>query len=485
MSEAQTAKKDFVIPSPWRIKRYYTYAIATIVSLVLPWITVNGNHLFLLSFDKMKLHLAFIQFDMQELYLMPFLLMLLFISIFGMTVVGGRVFCGWVCPQTIFRVVYRDLIETKLLKLRKRISNKQQEPDMSKPENKAKKALAITIWSVLALIAGADFMWYFVPPETFFEYLGNPGDHMVMIGFVVGVALFLIYDIVFMKENFCVYVCPYSRVQSVLYDEHTIMALYDEHRGGKIYEDRGNGQHEKLFTKQKELRAADEHSECTTCEKCVTVCPTHIDIRQGLQLECINCLECVDACTTVMGKLGKPSLVTWSSDYEIVERKGKTKFFRPKVLGYAAVLLIVTVILGFMGTTKEHMLLNINKDTVAYTIEKTDDGKYLVENSYTFLMQNLQREKQKYYFEVIPPKGFKGHINISRPVHPFPVVPDKIKKKIVILNTTDNLAQHDSEDTIVPVTIHAYALDKNGKKSDIIAVDRHTTFIYPGKNRLK
>lgn len=155
------------IPTSWRVKRYYFYIIVTIISLVLPWITVEGNHFFLLSFDKLKLHLAFIQFDMQELYLMPFLLMFMFLGIFGMTVVGGRVFCGWVCPQTVFRVIYRDLIETKILGLRKRIKNKQLDPDMSKMENKIKKVVAILIWTVLSLVAGANFMWYFVPPEDF------------------------------------------------------------------------------------------------------------------------------------------------------------------------------------------------------------------------------------------------------------------------------------------------------------------------------
>ena len=105
----------------WRVMRYYFFIGVTVLSLVIPWIKINGNHFFLLSFDKLNLHLAFVQFDMQEMYLMPFILMLLFLGIFGMTVLGGRVFCGWICPQTIFRVIYRDLIETKILKLRKRI----------------------------------------------------------------------------------------------------------------------------------------------------------------------------------------------------------------------------------------------------------------------------------------------------------------------------------------------------------------------------
>ena len=478
-------KKGIKIPKPWRIKRYYFYALVTIVALGLPWIHINGHQFFMLSFDKMKLDLAFVQFDMQELYLMPFLLMLMFLGIFGMTVMGGRVFCGWVCPQTTFRVIYRDLIETKLLHLRKRIGNKQQEPDMSKPENKTKKFIAILIWAVLALIAGADFMWYFIPPETFFKYLQNPSEHMVMIGFVVGIAAFLIYDIVFLKENFCIYVCPYSRVQSVLYDDNTVMAIYDEYRGGKIYEDKGNGQHVKLVNKQKDLKAIDPDAECTTCEKCVTVCPTHIDIRQGLQLECINCLECVDACTTVMGKLGKPSLVRWSSIYETVERKGKTKYFRPKVLAYMGLLVAIMFALAYMSTTKEHMLLNINKETRLYAVKHLAKNKFIVDNSYVFLLQNTESKPMKFFFEVIPPKDIKGKISIVKPTKPFRVVPGVKKKKIVTLRTTDMLVDNNRKDTIIPITIHAYALDKDGKPSKKISVLRHTIFVFPKENILK
>jgi len=468
--------KGIKIPTPWRIKRYYAYVMATTIALVLPWITVGGNHFFLLSFDKLKLHLAFVQYDMQELYLMPFLLMLMFLGIFGMTVVGGRVFCGWVCPQTVFRVIYRDLIETKILGLRGRIKNKQKEPDMSKPENKVKKAIAIAMWVVLSLVAASDFLWFFVPPEDFFTYLADFNNHWTLFGSVLGISAFLIYDIVFMKENFCIYVCPYSRVQSVLYDEHTVMALYDEHRGGVIYDG-----HDKKYSKQKEIVADQPHAECTACESCVTVCPTHIDIRQGLQLECINCLECVDACTTVMGKLGKKSLVTWSSDYEIVEQKGKTKYFRPKVLAYGALLIGLMVILGVMGSTKEHMLLNINKETRLYSTKLLPDGKVRVDNAYEFLLQNTESEKMKFYFEVIPPKGMEGKIIIAKPNKPFTAVPGIKKKKIVVLRTTEMLVNDDRKDTIIPITIRAYALGHE----DRIVVFRKSTFVFPKASVLK
>jgi len=470
-------KKGIEIPTPWRIKRYYLYVLVTAFVIILPWIQVEGNHFFLLSFDKLKLHLAFVQFDMQELYLMPFLLMLMFLGIFGMTVMGGRVFCGWVCPQTVFRVIYRDLIETKILGLHKRIKNKQKEPDMSKAENKVKKVVAVLLWTVLAFLAAANFMWFFIPPEDFFTYLQNPTDHWTMIGFVVGVALFLVYDIVFLKENFCVYVCPYSRVQSVLYDEHTVMALYDTHRGGNIYDDH----HNKLHTKQKEIQEVEPHAECTACESCVTVCPTHIDIRKGLQLECINCLECVDACTTVMGKLGKESLVTWSSDHEITLQKGKTQYFRPKIMAYIALLLGLAVIMGVMGSKKEHMLLNINKETRLYSTKLLPDGKVRVDNAYEFLLQNTQSERMKYFFEVIPPKGMEGKIVIIKPAKAFTAVPGIKKKKIVVLRTTEVLADNARKDTIIPITIRAYALDHEEK----IVVFRKSNFIFPRADVLK
>lgn len=470
-------KKGIEIPTSWRIKRYYLYAIVTLIAIVLPWIQVEGNHFFLLSFDKLKLHLAFVQFDMQELYLMPFLLMIMFLGIFGMTVMGGRVFCGWVCPQTVFRVIYRDLIETKILGLHTRIKNKQQEPDMSKAENKIKKVIAILLWTGLSLLAAADFMWYFVPPEDFFAYMANPTEHWTLIGFIVGITVFLIYDIVFLKENFCVYVCPYSRIQSVLYDDHTVMALYNPHRGGNIYDD----QHNKLYTQQKDIQAAEPQAECTACESCVTVCPTHIDIRKGLQLECINCLECVDACTTVMGKLGKPSLVTWSSDYEIIDQKGKTQYFRPKILAYIALLVGLTVIMAIMGSKKEHMLLNINKETRLYSTKLLPDGKVRVDNAYEFLLQNTQSEKMKYFFEVIPPKGMEGKIVIAKPAKPFTAVPGIKKKKIVVLRTTELLADDARKDTIVPITIRAYALGHEDK----IVIFRKSNFIFPRADVLK
>lgn len=457
-------KNEFLSKTPYRIKRYFGYALATIVSLSLPFITIGGNHLFLLSFDKKQLHLMGTAFDMQELYLMPFLLMLLFLGIFAVTSLGGRAWCGWACPQTIFRVVYRDFIESKLLGLR-RIKNKQKEPDWSKAQNASKKVIAIIIWSILTLIAASNFMWYFVPPEDFFAYLQNPSEHMFLFGIVLSIAGFLIYDIVMLKEDFCVYVCPYSRVQSVLYDNDTFQAIYSTNRGGQIY----NEDKEKIIFKAKDLPSTT--NECTTCESCVTVCPTHIDIRKGLQLECINCLECVDACTTVMGKLGKPSLVQWSSTNEIKNNQ-PTKMLRKQTIMYAAALLVTLGLLFAMGGTKEYMLLNVNKTTQLYKIKENN----IVANNYVLLFQNTESIPLTYHIEVVD----NENIDIKR-FKPFTLSPGKLVKKVLILQTDDLLVNDKTKDTPITVTLRAYAKE-DPKKVNVL---RKAVFIYPRADKLK
>ena len=455
---------EFLSKTPFRIRRYYGYIIATIVALSLPFIKINGNHIFLLSFDKKQLHLLGTAFDMQELYLMPFLLMLLFLGIFAVTSLGGRAWCGWACPQTIFRVIYRDLIESTLLGLR-RIKNKQKEPDWSKAENKAKKVAAMLIWTCLALLAASNFMWYFVPPEDFFAYLQNPTEHLFLIGFVLAIAGFLIYDVIFLKEDFCVYICPYSRVQSVLYDNDTYQAIYSTNRGGQIYNDKK----EKIIFKAKDL--PETTNECTTCESCVTVCPTHIDIRKGLQLECINCLECVDACTTVMGKLGKPSLVQWSST-NAIKNDIPTKMVRKSTVMYFFALLTVIGLLFVMSGEKEYMLLNVNKTTELYKVKENN----VVSNNFLLLFQNTESESLTYDLEVID----HPEIKISK-FEPFTLSPGKMAKKVVVLETEKVLVNDKTKDTPITITLKAYAKENPEK----VVVYRKAVFIYPRADQLK
>ena len=443
--------KRFLMPKESHLsyakRRYIFFACITIFVFVLPFIRINDAQLFLLSFDKSRVDLFFTKFDMQELYLMPFLFITLFLTIFFLTTLAGRVWCGWSCPQTIFRTLFRDLLQTKILKIRKNIQNKQNEPQ----GQILKRALAVGIWSVLALIIAANFMWFFVPPFDFFAYISDPAEHKILLAFWLGIAAWLVYDVVILKENFCVYVCPYARVQSVMFDSDTIQVIYNQKRGGIIYEGR------EKFKKPKEDGAL-----CTGCEACVRICPTHIDIRKGMQLECINCLECSDACAKVMGHFNESSLIEWRSINSQNENK-KVKIFRFRTVAYLVILCVVLVAAALMSGKKESMLLNINRTSELYKVLDQDE----VENSYVFLVQNTQSKDHKFYFEIDDKS-----IEISRPNKPFMLKAGAKQKVIVTLKSKNENTSE--KDLLKHINIRAYATDE-----PTINVQRASTFIYP------
>ena len=428
-------------------RRYIFFACITLIVFILPFIRINDTQLFLLSFDKSRVDLFFTKFDMQELYLLPFLFITLFLSIFFLTTLAGRIWCGWSCPQPIFRAVFRDLLQTKILKIRKNIQNKQNEPQ----GQIFKRALAVGIWCVLALIIAANFMWFFVPPLDFFAYLHDASEHKILLAFWLGIAAWLVYDVVILKENFCVYVCPYARVQSVMFDSDTIQVIYNQKRGGVIYDG-----------KEKFKKPKEEGALCTGCEACVRICPTHIDIRKGMQLECINCLECSDACAKVMGHFNENSLIEWRSINSQNENK-KVKIFRFRTVAYLVILCVVLVAAALMSGKKESMLLNINRTSELYKV--LDQGE--VENSYVFLVQNTQSKDHKFYFEIDDKS-----IEISRPNKPFTLKAGAKQKVIVTLKSKNENTSE--KDLLKHINIKAYATDES-----TISVQRASTFIYP------
>lgn len=437
--------KDFHLS--YAKRRYIFFACITLFVFILPFIRVNDAQLFLLSFDKSRVDLFFTKFDMQELYLLPFLFIILFLSIFFLTTLAGRVWCGWSCPQTIFRTIFRDLLQTKILKIRKNIQNKQNEPK----GQILKRALAVGIWCILALVISANFLWYFVPPLDFFAYLKEPSEHGVLLAFWLIIAIWLVYDVIILKENFCIYVCPYARVQSVMFDNDTIQVIYNQKRGGVIY----NG-------KEKFKKPKEEGALCTGCEACVRVCPTHIDIRKGMQLECINCLECSDACAKVMKHFNESSLIEWRSINSIKEQK-RVKILRFRTVAYLVILGIVLTAGVLMSGKKESMLLNINRTSELYKILDKNE----VENSYVFLVQNTQNKEHAFYFEVDD-----KNIEISRPNKPF-ILKAGAKQRVIVTLKSKNENLSD-KDLLKHINIKAYATDEPA-----ISVQRQSTFIYP------
>ena len=456
----------------YRKKRYLVYFLAAVVLLGFPFITIDGTHIFLLSFDHGELHLLGTRFNMQELYLMPFLLILLFVGIFFITTLAGRLWCGWACPQTIFRVIYRDLLQTTIFGLRKKISNKQQPLRLESFADKLKATLAFVIIAFLCLTAAANLMWFFVPPEDFFAYIANPSEHPVLMVFWLGFGIFFIFDIAFIQENFCVYICPYCRVQSVLYDNDTLMPTYNYNRGGFVYDKHG-------IKIDKKLKFIDPNAECIECEQCVKVCPTHIDLRKGMQLECINCLECVDACTGVMGKLHKPSLVTWTSP-TAMEQNQKVRYFRFRTIAYIVVLSIVFVALLVVSTKKEGMLLNINNTSELYKIRTHE----VVDNTFRVVFHNTDSIDHEFSIEILNPSvdsDIASKLEIIKPKDPFVVKSGQKRTEMVTIRARENLSKNDRNDSIYPIILRSFALDN---KEQIFA-KRRTNFTYPSQETIQ
>ena len=434
-------------------KRYFVYFSLTLFIMLIPFITINNNHILLLSFDKLQFHFVGSVYSVSELYVMPFLLMFLFIGIFALTSMFGRIWCAWSCPQTIFRVIYRDLIESTILDLR-RIKNKQKEIDYNKKANQIKKYIAVSLWFVITLIISSNFMLYFIPPEDFFVYIQNPAEHSFMIIFILSIALFLVYDIVFMKENFCVYICPYSRIQSVLYDDNTKQVSYDYNRGGKVYEN-----NIKSIFKVKDW---SKNEECTTCELCVKVCPTHIDIRKGLQVECINCLECSDACATVMGKLNKESLINWGSTNKVINKKN-VSIFTKKNTTYFVSLFLCIFLAFYFSLEKENFLVNVNKTTELYSIKENG----VISNNYILTIHNTQDKDYTFDIRLVDNKNFR----IKR-FDSFDLKAAEKTKKILILETTEDFKKLKNKPSNISIEIFT----KENKK---IKVKRQIAFFYP------
>jgi len=425
-----------------------------------PFITIDGNHLLLLSFERLQFHFIGYAFNVNELFIMPFLLMLLFIGIFAVTAMFGRVWCGWACPQTIFRVIYRDLIEGFILDLTK-VKNKQKFADFSKPMNLFKKIIAITLWCIISIIISINFILYFIPSEDFFVYMQNPADHIFMIIFILSIAGFLVFDILVMKENFCQYVCPYSRVQSVLYDDDTKQVVYDTNRGGDIYT-----KGEKSIFNIKEW---SNNEECTTCEACVKVCPTHIDIRKGFQFECINCLECSDACTTVMGKLGKKSLINWGSTNSVLN-KINTKFFTKRNVMYIGSIIISILFTIGYAQKQEPLLAQVNKTTKLYNIK--DGGQ--VTNNYIMTITNNQKETYSYDIKLDDDRFFVKRFNSKK------VKPNKKARFILIIGSKTRLLLSDTQTTVLKLNAKISTIEKPE-----LEIQRELSFIYPRNDAVK
>lgn len=348
-----------------------------------PFLKFRGEPLIFLNFLERKFILFGNTFYPQDFYLLVLAVITLIVFIVLFTVVYGRIFCGWVCPQTIFMEFLYRPIEYLI------DGNAEKQQELAKQELDAvkvlKRILKHGIYLVISFFTILTFVAYVTGNEKLGEILdGWPSQNF---GILMGVLAFTgVHYFVFawFREQVCTMVCPYGRLQGVMLDVNTILVAYDYKRG----EPRGKGAH-------------GIKGDCINCYSCVAVCPTGIDIRNGTQLECINCTACIDACNAVMKKVRKPSgLIRFASEKSISE--GKKVKFNARVIAYSLVLVALLSLITYLFTVRGSVETTINRSPGTMFQEYGTDH---FSNLYNLQMINKTNSEVGIELKLLVPEG--------------------------------------------------------------------------------
>jgi len=353
------------------------------------WITVDGNPLIHFDLPAREFHLYGATFYPQDFILLSGMLIICAFGLFFVTTLFGRVWCGYTCPQTVWTFIFM-WVEERIEGSRNKRMKLDKAPRSA--EKIAKKSATHTVWILIALATGLTFVGYFYPIRELiadlFTLQANGWAYFWVAFFTAATYL----NAGWMREQVCLYMCPYARFQSVMFDPDTRVVSYDPNRG----EPRGS---RKKGIEPSELGLGD----CIDCGQCVQVCPTGIDIRDGLQYECIGCALCIDACDEVMDKMNYPrGLIRYTTENEL---EGKTsKLLRPRTFGYGLVLLLMIAAIVFTISTRVPAQLDVLRDRGAL-FRFNGDGR--VENSYTLKVANMSEVPQTYAISVSGMEGIR------------------------------------------------------------------------------
>lgn len=352
---------------------------------VTPWLQYGGNQAILLDIMEQRFHIFGLTLWPQDLTLLAVIFMIGAYALFFVTTFAGRVWCGFMCPQTTFTYIFIWFEHKIEGSHNKRIKLDERKMDVDKFLRKFAKHLC---WLLVALVTSLTFVGYFTPVNALFIEFFTLEASGLAIGSVLFFTACTYGNAGWMREVMCTHMCPYARFQSVMFDEDTLMVAYDKNRGEK----RGPRSRKMTQDKLKEKGLGD----CVDCNLCVQVCPTGIDIRNGLQYECINCGACVDACNGVMDKMNyDKGLISFTSEHALQGKK--VKMLRPKILGYAVVLVLMTILLGVQIMVRVPLEVDIIRDRGSLYRE-TSQG--LIENVYTLKILNKSQEEQFYSIQV-------------------------------------------------------------------------------------
>ncbi|MGE5353212.1 MAG: cytochrome c oxidase accessory protein CcoG [Acidobacteriota bacterium] len=338
---SKEGKRNWIYPKKPKGKYYNIRTFVGVILLLFffgaPFLRYNGNPVFLFNIVSRKFIILGTVFGPHDFFLLMLSMIALVLFIFLFTTVFGRVFCGWVCPQTVFM----EMVFRKIEYLIEGDASKQRALKKSRwtPEKILKKGSKNIIFFILSFLVANTFLaWIIGTGELYRIVTDPPGEHLAGLISITAFSLAFYGVFAWFREQACILVCPYGRLQGVLLDESSLVIAYDYTRG----EPRG---------KLKKSEAKPDKGDCVDCRLCVDVCPTGIDIRNGTQLECINCTACIDACDVVMEKTGRPrGLIRYASLKGIREKTGFR--FTARAVFYSSIIMILSAVIAYLLITR-------------------------------------------------------------------------------------------------------------------------------------
>jgi cytochrome c oxidase accessory protein FixG len=385
-----------------RRRRVVAYALIALF-VALPFIEIDGRPAMLLDLVDRELSLFGMVFRPSDGFLLMLLGLAIVIAVFLVTALFGRVWCGWGCPQTVYlEHVYRPI---------ERLLEGTPAQQAKLPRFHARRIVKWLIYAVLSFAIANVFLAYFVGLERLRQWvLESPLDHLGGFLVVAGTSVLMLFDFAYFREQTCIVACPYGRLQSVLLDRQSLIVGYDENRG-------------EPRTKPKKslpIVGDDRRGDCVDCSACVAVCPTGIDIRDGLQMECIGCAQCIDACDAVMDKLGRRRhLIGYTSQEHLAGTPGR--LLRARTIIYPALLVVAVAALAWNVANKPSTEVTVDRITGPSFIE-LPDGQ--ISSQARIKLENESDEMRHYALAIAEPVGLS-----MRSAHKWDVGP---RKSIVI-----------------------------------------------------